>query len=165
MVGTLADITARKQGEAALRGAHGALEAQVQARAAELALANTQLAIEVAERRATEAQVRELLGQLVNAEEDKRRRLARELHDSLGQHLTALALGLQAVQEDPETQPAARERLGQLREVTQRLDEDVDRLSYELRPAVLDDLGLNEALRELSSAWAQDSGVPVVEVQ
>jgi signal transduction histidine kinase len=161
MVGTLADITARKQADEALRQAHDELELRVQERTAELALANTQLANEVSERKATEGQVRELLGQLVGAEEDERRRLARELHDSLGQHLTALTLGLRTVQENTALPVALRERLGQLREVVRRLDEDVDRLSWQLRPTVLDDLGLEEALRELSSAWTEASGVAV----
>jgi PAS domain S-box-containing protein len=161
MVGTLVDITERKQAEEALRRARDELELRIQERTAALALANTQLADEVAERKATEGQVRELLGQLVGAEEDERRHLARELHDSLGQHLTALTLGLRTVQENTALPVALRERLGQLREVVRRLDEDVDRLSYELRPALLDDLGLNEALRELARAWAEDSGVAV----
>ncbi|MDZ5458395.1 PAS domain-containing sensor histidine kinase [Azohydromonas lata] len=161
MVGTLADVTARKQVEEALRLAHDELEQRVQERTAALELANTQLANEVAERGATDAQIRELLDQLVNAEEDERRRLARELHDSLGQHLTALTLGLRAVLEDPALPRALRERLAQLREVTRRLDDDVDRLSYQLRPALLDDLGLNDALRELASSWAEDSGIAV----
>jgi PAS domain S-box-containing protein len=161
MVGTLADITERKQAEEALRQARDELELRVQERTAALALANTQLANEVTERRATEDQVRELLGQLVSAEEDERRHLARELHDSLGQHLTALTLGLKAVQEDAALTPSLRQRLQQLREVVQHLDDDVDRLSYQLRPALLDDLGLNEALREIAGAWAEDCGVPV----
>jgi PAS domain S-box-containing protein len=161
MVGTLADITEQKRAEEALRQARDELELRVQERTAALELVNTQMSNEVAERRATEGQVRELLGQLVGAEEDERRHLARELHDSLGQHLTALTLGLKAVQEDPSLPVALRERLGQLRAVARHLDEDVDRLSYELRPAVLDDLGLNEALRELAGTWAEDSGVPV----
>ncbi|WP_198321089.1 sensor histidine kinase [Azohydromonas aeria] len=161
MVGTLADVTARRQDEEALRRARDELEVRVQERTAALALANTQLGNEVAERKATEAQVRELLGQLVSAEEEERRRLARELHDSLGQHLTALTLGLQSVQDDAALAPALRERLAHLREVTRRLDDDVDRLSYQLRPALLDDLGLDEALRELAGSWAEASGVTV----
>ena len=161
MVGTLADVTIRRQAEDELRRTHAELEQRVQERTAALELANTQLANEVTERRATETQVRELLGQLVNAEEDERRNLSRELHDSLGQHLTALTLGLRAVQEDPALPITLRERLAQLREVTRRLDDDVDRLSYQLRPALLDDLGLNEALRELAGTWADDSGIAV----
>ena len=65
-----------------------------------LALSNEQLMIEVTERRAVEAQARELFGQLVNAEEEERRRVARELHDSLGQHVVALTLGLTAIAQD-----------------------------------------------------------------
>jgi PAS domain S-box-containing protein len=161
MVGTLADITQRKQAEEALRAAHDELEARVRERTQALEQANSRLAGEVAERRATEAQVRELLGQLTSAEEDERRRLARELHDSLGQHLTALALGLKAIEADPALPAGLAPRLQRLLQVARRLDDDIDRLAHELRPAALDDLGLDDALRELAGVWAQDARIAV----
>jgi two-component system CheB/CheR fusion protein len=160
-VGTLADITERKRAEEALRQAHDELEMRVAERTRALALANEQLANEVAERRATEDQVRELLGQLVNAEEEERRRLARELHDTLGQHLTALSIGLKGIQEEPALPPGLRARLARLRDVARRIDDDIDQLVYQLRPAVLDDLGLDDALRELARAWAEESRITV----
>lgn len=134
MVGTLADITGRKQAEEALRCARDALEAHVHERTEALALANMQLVNEVAERHATEAQVRELFGQLVTAEEEERRRLAREVHDSMGQHVTALTLGLKAVQADPGLPAALRTRLDRLLNAAGRLDRDLDHLAYRLRP-------------------------------
>jgi PAS domain S-box-containing protein len=161
MVGTLTDITSRKQGEEALRRAHDELEARVQERTEALAHANTTLVNEVAERRATESHVRELLGQLVNAEEEERRRISRELHDTVGQHLTALSLGLKAVEEDPRLPAEVRARMAQLRRAARALDDDIDRLSHELRPAALDDLGLDDALRQHAGAWAELSGVVV----
>jgi PAS domain S-box-containing protein len=159
MIGTLADITARKQAEWALRESHDELEARVHERTEALEASNSRLANEVAERRATEAQVRELLGQLVGAEEDERRRMARELHDTVGQHLTAITLTLKAVEEDPSLPDALRQRLVQLQRATRQLDHDIDRLSHELRPAALDDLGLDDALRQHAAAWGQDSGI------
>jgi signal transduction histidine kinase len=146
---------------ARLRSPHDELEARVHERTDLLARANTTLANEVAERRAAESQVRELLGQLVSAEEDERRRLARELHDSLGQHLAALTLGLHAMEQDGALPATLHERVGKLLAATRRLEDEVDRLAHQLHPAALDDLGLDDALRELALAWQQDAGIEV----
>jgi PAS domain S-box-containing protein len=159
LIGSIADITERKRAEERLRVAHDELEARVRERTDLLARANTTLANEVAERRAAESQVRELLGQLVDAEEEERRHMARELHDSLGQHLAALTLGLHALDRDAALPAALRERVGALLAATRRLEDDVDRLAHQLRPTALDDLGLDDALRELAQAWQQDAGV------
>lgn len=160
-LGVLTDISAHKQAEEALRRAHDALEARVQERTETLLLANNALANEVAERRAAEQQVRELLGQLVLAEEEERRRVSRELHDTVGQHLTALTVGLKLIGDDPALPPALRERLVRLQRSVGGLDDDVERLSHRLRPAALDDLGLEVALQQHAQEWSQDSGVEV----
>jgi signal transduction histidine kinase len=160
-LGVLADITSQKQAEDALRRAHDALEARVQERTETLLLANNALANEVAERRATEQQVRELLGQLVSVEEEERRRVARELHDTVGQHLTALTVGLKLIEDDPALPPTLCERLARLQHAVRSLDGDVERLSHRLRPAALDDLGLEAALQQHAKEWSQDSGIEV----
>jgi PAS domain S-box-containing protein len=122
---------------------------------------STELATEIAERRAAEQRVRELLGRHVQAIEDERGRISRELHDTLGQHLVALGIGLKMVDDMPGRPAAAHERLQQLREVLDRLEDEIDRLSSELRPPALDELGLEDALRSYAQAWSADSGVAV----
>ena len=102
-----------------------------------------------------------LLQRLVNAQEDERRRISREMHDTLGQHLTALTLGLKTVQTREGCPQPVREHIEQLRATALKLDEEIDRLSYELRPLALDDLGLAPALRRHAQAWSQDAAIPV----
>lgn len=161
MIGTLADITERKQIEETLRQARRQLEGRVHHRTEELALANASLLNEVAERQAAEEQVRELLQRLVEAGEEERRRLSTELHDSVGQHLAALSLGLKAIEIDPQVPQAARERLARLQQAVRKMDEDIDRLAHELRPAALDELGLEDALRDHAESWSRQTGLPV----
>lgn len=150
-----------REREEQLRLACDELEGRLEERSAELVAATETLHREVAERRSAEQRVRELLSRHVQAIEDERGRISRELHDTLGQHLAALGIGLKVV-DDLAGRPAeAHERLHRLREVLDRLEEEIDRLSYELRPPALDELGLEDALRSYADTWSADSGVPV----
>lgn len=84
------------------------------------------------------------------AQEDERRRIARELHDELGQRLTGLKLSLQVIEEDiPVGEKNPTSRLRRLGEEVDRMIVEVRRLSYNLRPAALDDFGLVAALQML----------------
>ena len=99
----------------------------------------------------TERQERErmrayYLEQIITAQEEERKRIARELHDETGQALASLMVGLRNVEEAPSPQ-AAHQRLVELRAQTAGALEDVRRLALELRPSALDDLGLAAALR------------------
>ncbi|HVE71554.1 MAG TPA: CheR family methyltransferase [Thermoanaerobaculia bacterium] len=96
-------------------------------------------------------QRQELLGRLVTATEEERQRIARELHDELGQHITALRVGLQT-----QTQP---ESLSRMKAIVDQIDETVDRLALELRPAALDQLGLQDAITSLGHAFSEKSGL------
>jgi len=86
----------------------------------------------------------------VEAQEEERRHIARELHDEAGQALTALRWELTALEEAlPQRQDhhdEIRQRIGTLRELTERVMEDLRQLTARLRPAVLDELGLPAAL-------------------
>jgi len=95
---------------------------------------------------------------LVEVQETERRHLARELHDEIGQALTAAEMNLQAVLESPGTEeltPRLRESL----ELVDRVLKQVHDLSLNLRPAMLDDLGLEPALRWYAKRQAALAGL------
>jgi signal transduction histidine kinase len=144
---------ARARAEEALRRAHDELEARVRERTTQLAEANRSLAAEVAERRAAEAQIKALFERLVSAQEEERRRIARNIHDQLGQQITALRMNLERLkmQSGEASTLAQAERTLYLAE---ELDRSIDFLTWELRPATLDHLGLGSALRDLVDGWA-----------
>ncbi len=91
----------------------------------------------------------EMLAQILAAQEAERRRIARDLHDEVGQTLTSLLIGLRTTAE-AESLDVARARALDLRETTSTLLEDIKRLARGLRPSVLDDLGLLPALERLT---------------
>jgi len=96
----------------------------------------------VAEKEAARAR---LLAQLINAQEEERRRIARELHDGVGQSLTSLMVGLKLVNQFCERE-AVQEKTAELRRITGETLDEVRLLSRQLRPSILDDLGLVTAL-------------------
>jgi signal transduction histidine kinase len=83
---------------------------------------------------------------VISAQEDERKRIARELHDSTSQSLTSLMIGLKAL-EDNCQQCRRQTHVVELRSIAGRTLDDVHALSVQLRPSVLDDLGLPEAIR------------------
>lgn len=155
------DITDRKRAEAGVREAHGLLERRVQERTAELARTNQALTSEVEGRKIAEAARQDLLRRLATAEEDERRRIARELHDQMGQHLAALGLGLKSLRDGSPTESPAGRRLRQLQDLTDNLGREVHNLALELRPTALDDLGLRTVLTNYAEEWSGRSGVEV----
>lgn len=96
-----------------------------------------------------EAQLKALVHQLVNAQEQERQRIARELHDDTGQKLTALAMGLAAVETQIKVNDLDRatDLLHHLRALNDQTVEDLRHIMANLRPAQLDDLGLVPAVR------------------
>ena len=156
------DLTEKKGVEQALTAAHEELEKRVVERTRELGQANEALRREVAERKQSEEERVRLLRQLVTAQEEERRRISRELHDQLGQEVTALGLNLAVLKKSPELAPATRAKLESLEHVVKQLDSDVDFLVWELRPTGLDDLGLAEALADYSAGWSSYFGVRAI---
>jgi len=101
-----------------------------------------------------------LLKQVMSAREEEQRRIARDLHDGIGQSLTSLLLGLRVAAEVP-TLEEARARLGELRGITASLLDEVRRLARGLRPSVLDDLGLAAVLERYAADYTQAHGIAV----
>lgn len=155
------DITDRKRAEQAVWAAHSQLERRVRERTAELAHSNGALTAEIARRERAEADRRELQQRLATAQEDERRRIARELHDQMGQHLTALGLGLKVVKDASPDPSSARDRLQNLQALTDLIGRQIHTLALELRPTALDDLGLQAALANYAEGWTERSGVDV----
>ncbi len=106
-----------------------------------------------------EARIR-LLRRLVIAQEEERRRIARDLHDHLGQQLTSLRLKIEAVRSGAASLPTVHATLTQADALLVQIDRDIDFLSWELRPAALDDLGLRAVLENYVHEWSRHSNVP-----
>ncbi len=102
----------------------------------------------------------ELLSRLVFAQEDERRRIAREMHDQFGEQLTALALRVAALKASCADRPDLCAQVDGLETVAKQLDRDVDHLVWELRPTALDDLGLRAALANYVLDWSQRVNMP-----
>ena len=98
-----------------------------------------------------------LLQEFLAAQEVERRRIARDLHDEIGQSLTSVLIGLRNVENAP-TPAEGRERIGELRQITAQTLEEVRRLAWGLRPSVLDDLGLVAALDRYIQDYAKTHG-------
>jgi PAS domain S-box-containing protein len=96
---------------------------------------------------------------LVTAQEEERRRIAVELHDELGQVLTAVKINLQSFERRLDTQ--ARSDLAETVASVDQAMERVRDLALDLRPSVLDDLGLPAALRWYAHRFARDTGIDV----
>jgi signal transduction histidine kinase len=150
----------RKQAEEALRNAYNDLEQRVADRTGELSRVNESLQTEITRHKESEAARLELLRRLVTAQEEERRRISRELHDQTGQHLTALLLGLKTLNNSTDNGSASlHNSLFQLQQLTERLVEDAHHLAWELRPAVLDDLGLETAISNYVEKWSERNSI------
>ncbi|MCA1564410.1 MAG: PAS domain S-box protein [Acidobacteria bacterium] len=153
------DLTEHRRAEEALRRAHQELEDRVRERTFELAKVNESLRDEISQRIQVERERVRLLRQIVRAQEDERRRIARDIHDHLGQQMTALRLNLEALDQGCNESVDLRGKLEQTKTIAERLDADVDFLAWELRPAALDDIGLAQALGNFVRQWSKHSGV------
>jgi signal transduction histidine kinase len=129
-----------------LKTAHDELEQRVLARTEELA-------------QKTE-EVRELTGRLLRLQDDERRRLARELHDSTGQMLVAMKLTLEQMSEESKGQPFEL-LVAQTIAINEDMSRELRTMSYLLHPPLLDEVGLPSALRWYTEGFSQRSGIAV----
>jgi two-component system CheB/CheR fusion protein len=100
-------------------------------------------------------------GEPRDSDEEDRRRLARELHDDIGQRLALLADDAASLRQELHLDDGAnRRRLDNLVQQARQLGEDLRRISHALHPAILEDLGLIPALRLLIEDFTQRTGLP-----
>ena len=106
-----------------------------------------------------EAERRTSTQRVINAQEAERRRIAQELHDQLGQNLTAVMLELERIQ--VYVPLTAVEVISDAQELARETLDDLHRISYQLRPAVLDDFGLVSALETLCSSISNRAHIDI----
>ena len=135
----------RRRREQSMWEAQDDLEAAVKQRTEELDRTNHDL--------------RELSARLLQLQDDERRRIARELHDSVGQMLTALGLNLASVGADIERLTSAANTVKDSAALVQELSQEVRTISHLLHPPLLDEAGLASALRWYVEGFAQRSKI------
>jgi len=163
-VAVVADVTALHLAREALNTINLELESRVRARTDALADANRDLQNEIARRETAEQALRRsrnelaaLSRQLISAQEMERKRIARELHDSVGQQLGAIKYGLERCAEllqqgrAPDSQPILQRAVASLQEAM----DEIRSIAMNLRPAVLDDLGAASAVSWFCREFAQ----------
>ena len=117
-----------------------------------------QVNLDITRRREIENERERLMRRLVRMQEEERRRLSRELHDHFGQQITALRLGLEALNITEGESLLQADRIEELRKLVKRMDAEVSFLAWGLRPTILDDLGLKSALENLVQEWSKYTG-------
>jgi PAS domain S-box-containing protein len=155
------DVTRQKQSEEQLRESErrlrefaGRLEQQVRARTEELERRNAE-ALEQSER------LRDLSNRLLKTQDEERRRLARELHDSAGQIVAALAMGLSNMARQAKQDPPLEKALEENQELLQQLNKEIRTMSYLLHPPLLDENGLSSALSWYITGLKERSGLDI----
>jgi signal transduction histidine kinase len=96
-----------------------------------------------------------LLNRMVSAQEDERQRVARELHDQLGQYFAAMLLGLEAADKAWKRNVENDRSINDLKIITSDMSREVHQLSWELRPTALDDLGVEAAIANYLEKWSE----------
>ena len=171
-VAIIADVTALHLAREALHAVNAELETRVRVRTDELADANRDLQNEIMRREAAEQALRRsrnelasLSRQQIAAQENERKRIARELHDSVGQQLSAIKYGLERVELAQQARMPESQLQVLRRAVTGLQDvlEELRNIAMNLRPAVLDDLGAASAVSWFCREFAQS--YPTLQLQ
>jgi PAS domain S-box-containing protein len=145
--------------QAAVALDHATVHGRVRDNARELHALNGRLRHEISRRLQAEEALREFSHRTVHLAEEERRRVARELHDGVNQFLCAVGFRLDAAA--LEAEEGGRLNLDHTRELLDRTIHEVRRISQDLRPGVLDDLGLAAAVRSLCEGFTQRTELAV----
>jgi PAS domain S-box-containing protein len=150
-----AEATALRQSEERLRKLSAELDAEVRARTRELEERNADVLRQ-------SAQLQELSWRLLRIQDEERRHIARELHDSAGQTLTVLGMNLSAIVKAAEkSAPGLVESAQQTEDLVQQLTQEIRTTSYLLHPPLLDEIGLPAALPWYTRGLMERSGLDI----
>ncbi len=159
----MVDVSERKRAQQEILKANNELEARVQTRTQELGVALDTVRQESLQRQQAEIGRDKLLRQIVGTQEEERRRISRELHDNMGQHLTAILLAISALETHNQCLDFPERRAGtgieRLRQMVDELLAVSHRLAWEIRPALLDNVGLRAALEQYVASWQDKTAI------
>jgi light-regulated signal transduction histidine kinase (bacteriophytochrome) len=147
------DQIAREREEAQVK--QTALTAELDRRLAQWQAVAAELKEEAQRRAVVERELSQVLRSTVEDQEAERKRIARELHDSLGQTLTLLKFGLDEFGHALPDNDTTRNGLAALKGLANDVGSQVNRLAWEIRPTALDDLGLETSIRQLVETWSE----------
>jgi len=149
------DISERKEADAKLKALHDELERRIKERTAELVNKNKEL-VDQAE------VVQELSARLLQLQDEERRRIARELHDGVGQLLSLLSMNMaELAGEKEKLSPDGEKCLEQSASLIAQLTQDIRTISHLLHPPLLDEIGLGPALRWFIDGFSERSKIDV----
>jgi signal transduction histidine kinase len=156
------EIAARKHAEHALRLAHDELEKRVLERTLELREKNLQISKQAEALEATNRGLRQLSARLLRVQDEERRRIARDLHDSTGQTLAFLSMNLASLQAEAERQsPELAKAIVESADIVKQVSGELRTMSYLLHPPLLDEMGLACALDWYIVGFGERSGIQV----
>ena len=156
------DVTDRKRAQEALRESRNQLEHLVLDRTHELRAANEALKSTGQQLRSKAKSLHALTGKLIAVQEDELRLLGRELHDDVSQRLAALAIEADKAEQHAEaTGGSEKNMLRKIKEHLIELSDNVHRLSRQVHPAIVEDLGLDAALDLLCEELENNEGIPI----
>jgi PAS domain S-box-containing protein len=115
--------------------------------------------LDLTERKRAEAQLQEVAGRLITAQEEERRRVGRELHDHISQQLALLAITIDQILAGGPLPPAFAASLLDIRQQTDDVTNEVHGLSHRLHSTLIDQLGLVPAVERLTAEWSSRSGI------
>jgi signal transduction histidine kinase len=121
----------------------------------------SQLSSQAAALQTSRAELRSVTRRLVQVQEDERRSLARDLHDTAGQAITVIGLGLSSLRRQGDCTMTVRGRIEELQTTASGLAEELHRLSANLRPSTLDRYGLVPAAEEMVASLRRQTGIEV----
>lgn len=146
--------------EKTLERAFSDMERRVRERTGELTKANASLETEIADRKGKEELLRQLSGHLMQAQDQERRRIARELHDNSGQTLAAIAVNLSRIENlVPDAPVKVRNLVADTAAMAEQTSREIRTISYLLHPPLLEEAGLTAAIGWLANGFTQRSGI------
>jgi PAS domain S-box-containing protein len=149
------DLTERVELEAALEESRQMLEIKAGERISEQGEAIRSLRLEMAANRRKDVLRQRLMQKVIDMQEDERKRISRDIHDHLGQEMTALKLQLHAFREQLGNDAKLTERFDKVLKTAENLDSTIDFIAWELRPAALEEIGLEAALNNYVKQWSK----------